>query len=77
MDDTNWSDEFKEFTHLWSVGIINYTYMGLHAVVEKLVGHFLKIGHFCRLLIAVPMNTENLADQKRILVGQMLKLVGK
>ena len=45
---------------------------------QKLVGHFLKIGHFCKLSIAIPLKMYSKFGQpKWILVGQMLKLVGK
>ena len=45
---------------------------------QNLVGHFLKIGHFCRLLIVIPLKMYSKFGQpKWILVGQLLKLVGK
>ena len=45
---------------------------------QKLVGHFLKIGHFCKLSIAIPLKMySKFGRPKWILVGQMLKLVGK
>ena len=45
---------------------------------QKLVGRFLENQTFCRFLIAVPLKMHSkFSRPKWILVGQMLKLVGK
>ena len=43
---------------------------------QKLVGHFLKIGHFCKLSIAIPLKIySKFGRPKWILIDQMLKLI--
>ena len=45
---------------------------------QKLVGHFLKIGYFIGYYTAVPLKMYGkYGRSKEILIGQMLKLVGK